>query len=444
MSLNEENVDQSEDSLVENVIEAIRNVKKKHSGQYLENVARECEKSFGWDRPTTTTALQHATERNLIRPIQVDKKILYRENDEKSKKVCIRDNVNTAATQTDNKHMQNTIETLTSEFIDFKRHVCGELEAIKRKQNTGNIEADAAVGINYEKALIKSLENRIVSLERLVQQKQEIIDRQLSEKQKIIEKLLINNNIQAQAQLRPIKNNEEQLTQKKQSDAVQNNQEQSKQKKQSDAKTTNKDKREPEREEENKERPKAKNPANKEDAPTVVNETTQASREKPSKKSILLTGDSLLNGISENGLRSKHNVKCRPHSGASSQDMIDFIKPYLRKKPDAIILHCGTNDLTKGVNTIESLEKIVQTAKTESEWTELVISGLVTRRDKPGMIKKVADLNSRVKDFCRNQQIKFLDNSNLNDACLAAKKLHLNKRGNSYLANNFLKVISEL
>ena len=162
MSLHEETLDQSEDSLVENVIEAIRNVKKKHSGQYLENVARECEKSFGWDRPTTTIGLQHATERNLIRPIEEDKKISYRENDEKSKKVCIRDNVNTAATQTNNTDIKNTIETLTSKFIDFKRHVCDELEAIKSKQNNGNIiEGDAAVGINYEKALIKCLKTEL-------------------------------------------------------------------------------------------------------------------------------------------------------------------------------------------------------------------------------------------------------------------------------------------
>ena len=124
--------------------------------------------------------------------------------------------------------------------------------------------------------------------------------------------------------------------------------------------------------------------------------------------------------------------------------MIDFIKPYLQKKPDAIILHCGTNDLTKCVNMIESLEEIVQTPRTESKGTELVISSLVTRRNKPGMIRNVAAVNSCIKYVCRNQEIKFIDNSNLNDACLAAKTLHLNKRGNFYLANNFLKHISEL
>ena len=135
-------------------------------------------------------------------------------------------------------------------------------------------------------------------------------------------------------------------------------------------------------------------------------------------------------------------MKSRLHSGASSEDVVDFIKPYLRKKPDAFILHCGTIDLTKSVDMIKSLEEIILTAKTESEGTELVISELVTRRDKPGMIRKVADLNSRIKDFCRNQQIKFIDINNLNAACLAAKKLHLNKRVNSYLADNFSKQLA--
>ena len=46
MPYSEENLVQSKDSVVENVIEAIRNMKRKHGGQCLENVSRECEKSF--------------------------------------------------------------------------------------------------------------------------------------------------------------------------------------------------------------------------------------------------------------------------------------------------------------------------------------------------------------------------------------------------------------
>ena len=154
----------------------------------------------------------------------MDKKLSYRENDDKPKNICIRDNVNTAASQTDTSACCDTDMTETQ---------C----TIRR----GNI------GINCEQALIKSLENGIASLERLLQQKQEIIDRQPSEKQNIIQKLLINNNIQAQVQLKPLLNNEEQSTQKKQNDA----------------KTTGKYKKEPERKEENNEKAKAKKPTNK-------------------------------------------------------------------------------------------------------------------------------------------------------------------------------------
>ena len=121
-------------------------------------------------------ALQHATERNLIRAVQVDKEISYRENDDKPKNICIRDNVSTTASQTDTsaccdtdmREIQCTIRTLTTDFIDFKKHVCDELEAVKRKQdNLSKNETRGNVGINDDQALIKSLENRITSLQRL-------------------------------------------------------------------------------------------------------------------------------------------------------------------------------------------------------------------------------------------------------------------------------------
>ena len=40
--------------------------------------------------------------------------------------------------------------------------------------------------------------------------------------------------------------------------------------------------------------------------------------------------------------------------------MIDYIKTIARKKPDTILLHVGTNDLTKGTNTIKNILKCVE------------------------------------------------------------------------------------
>ena len=43
----------------------------------------------------------------------------------------------------------------------------------------------------------------------------------------------------------------------------------------------------------------------------------------------------------------------RPHPGATTADIYDYIKPELRHKPDVIIIHCGTNDIENEINTLK-------------------------------------------------------------------------------------------
>ena len=43
------------------------------------------------------------------------------------------------------------------------------------------------------------------------------------------------------------------------------------------------------------------------------------------------------------------SVKNTINPGSTTDDMIDYVKPVTRKKPDVIIMHVGTNDLRKGV-----------------------------------------------------------------------------------------------
>ena len=47
------------------------------------------------------------------------------------------------------------------------------------------------------------------------------------------------------------------------------------------------------------------------------------------------------------------------YSGSTTDDMVDYIKPITRKKPDVIIMDVGTNDLTKGVNMMSKVRKII-------------------------------------------------------------------------------------
>ena len=62
---------------------------------------------------------------------------------------------------------------------------------------------------------------------------------------------------------------------------------------------------------------------------------------------LLITSDSTFNNLDEKRL-NKHNyktkVRCFP--GSTISDMYHYITPLLKKEPDHILLHVGTNDST--------------------------------------------------------------------------------------------------
>ena len=60
------------------------------------------------------------------------------------------------------------------------------------------------------------------------------------------------------------------------------------------------------------------------------------------------------------------------------------------------------------------------------------------RKDKPDIEKKVTEFNSKLSKFCSKNKIGIIENENVDGRCLSFKELNLNRKGNSYLANNFL------
>ena len=131
-------------------------------------------------------------------------------------------------------------------------------------------------------------------------------------------------------------------------------------------------------------------------------------------------------------------MKVKAHGGATTRDMIDHVKPVLRRAPDTIILHCGTNNLASNVYTIEQIEEIMKITKQESNSTSIVLSSFVTRADQASIKKKVSKLDNKLRIFCNENGITLIDHSNINDEYLAIKRLHLSRRGDSLFASNFL------
>ena len=128
------------------------------------------------------------------------------------------------------------------------------------------------------------------------------------------------------------------------------------------------------------------------------------------------------------------------YSGSTTDDIVDYMKPITRKKPDVIIMDVGTNDLTKGVNMMSKVRKIVSDIQ-EVDSTrniQLGFSRIVQRADK-AYSKEIKDINIRLKSYCLGKGLIFVDNSNIDKSCLNSSKLHLSKKGTQLLSQNILR-----
>ena len=98
-------------------------------------------------------------------------------------------------------------------------------------------------------------------------------------------------------------------------------------------------------------------------------------REKKIRVEIL--GDSMLNGVQEKRLNKNAdiNIKIRKYHGAPSTEILDHIRPSLRKEPDKIIIHAGTNNLTDDHNYLNNLKlKILNYLNLTHLWKTIVSS----------------------------------------------------------------------
>ena len=136
-----------------------------------------------------------------------------------------------------------------------------------------------------------------------------------------------------------------------------------------------------------------------------------------------------------------YRVKVNNFSRSTSSTILENIDQLVKSKPDCLIVHAGTNDLANGTNLLNQVKKIVKQVKKVSQNTKIVFSSIIIRKDRKNIDKKVSQVNSYLKNYCNQKNIDFIDNGNLKEEHLGQKKLHLNKKGNSILANNFLKFL---
>ena len=103
------------------------------------------------------------------------------------------------------------------------------------------------------------------------------------------------------------------------------------------------------------------------------------------RKQITVIGDSVVKCLRSDEMSSVNNtVNVKKHPGSTMDDMVDYVRPVTPKKPDVIIIDVGTNDLTKGVNTMSKVRIIVYAIQEvgSTRNIQLDFSSIVQRADK--------------------------------------------------------------
>ena len=171
-------------------------------------------------------------------------------------------------------------------------------------------------------------------------------------------------------------------------------------------------------------------------------------------KAIEIVGDSMLLGIDEKQMRNKNIVRIRPHSGAKSYDMVDLIKVTARRKPDAVIVHCGSNDfnnLNDKIDTVKHMEEVFSHLSKEAPDTKVAYSLTFNRYDKlkktvrEDTLHRINSTNERMKVLCNRYGVAIIDNSNITRSLLdKAKGWHPNGDGKHALVDNWQRFISSI
>ena len=163
------------------------------------------------------------------------------------------------------------------------------------------------------------------------------------------------------------------------------------------------------------------------------------------KTSTIIAGDSILKhlqGRNLSGPLSKVHVSSFP--GCSTADMTDHIRPLVRRKPDSIIIHVGTNSLRTTNSSRQCADEIVDLARmVEHEGISTAISSITARADDPELSKRATEVNKVLRKFCRQNDWGFIEHNNIvADKHLNRSRLHLNRAGTNLLSQNFLSYIN--
>ena len=378
-----------------------------------------------------------AIERELIYEYRYSKQICYRVKnnslDDETNDIIIRDPIEHVSIQTesiDQTHMDSNEFVPLSEFNDFKAKLFAEIESLKLLPTINNTSFQQPFVHNdppFLNEYIRSLLDRISFLENTLQSV-------LATQHENFNLLVKNASHDVSSKKLPLQSNltpsqpidrPDLQTVPSTSTAIASDQSNN------DPATTVISKKSPSK-------------------PTNIANPPAAKKGKTKRKIVEIIGDSMLLGIKEKEMRQKHHVRVRPYSGAKTFDMINLAAITARRKPDACIMHVGSNDFndeSEIIDSVANMEEAFRYLQKESPATKISYSMTFLRHDK-GNTKKVnqniKELNEHMKVLCRRYGVDMITNYNITRTLLGKQGWHPNQDGKDVLTDNWLDYIYKL
>ena len=157
----------------------------------------------------------------------------------------------------------------------------------------------------------------------------------------------------------------------------------------------------------------------------------------------LIVGDSILTGIDEKRLsRNNQVVKVQDVRGVTIDNLKHHLLHLLKKKPEHIMLHIGTNDAVSKMSRqiLDELLQLKQYILNALPTCRVIVSRPTIRTHKNKAVLNLSNFNK----LLRQLEVEFSDNVNIKEVHLGKKGLHLNRKGKNRLELNFLQKLRNL
>ena len=139
-------------------------------------------------------------------------------------------------------------------------------------------------------------------------------------------------------------------------------------------------------------------------------------------------------------------VTVKTFKGATVDEMDSYIIPTIKKQPEGLILHCGTNNLRKDDPEIIASKILSLAIEAKRRIKHVAVSSLIAGGDSDIMEERTNHVNQILERSLAPYDICFIKHNNINidwRDCLWKDGIHLSDHGSAKFTGNFIRFLND-